>query len=591
MRPLITALLLLLGGAPGAAQGLLQVRPEPATVTLAPGGTARLRLRLRVAPGWHTFPAQPQVGPEGLGPAPLEVGLPADSGLRIAGAPRTAPPKQAWDEGFHLSLATLEGETWAEVTLQADPGLPPGARTLPLTVAYQVCRNGGCRPPETLEVPLTVALQGPPEEGGLGAFLALSLLAGAGALLTPCVLPMVPLAVSLFLQRARHRGGRPLREALAFGLGIVGTFAGLGLLLSGLLGATGLQTLATHPGVNLALGALLLVFALSLFGSLDLGLPTAWTQRLGTPSGAGIWAVALMGAAFALTSFTCTMPFVGTALVAAARGQWFRPLLGMAGFATAFALPFALLALFPAALGRLPRSGAWMGRLKAVLGFVELAAALKFLANADQVMGWGLLSRPTLLAAWVACAALAGWQLLRPLPGDTEGPGGLRLVGATLAFALAVQLASGLGGHPLGPWEAYLPPTGTADPGPAQPREPAPEAGWMEDLEAARDRARREGRPLFVDFTGVTCTNCRWMERNMFPRPAVARALEGHVRVRLWTDRRRAGDLAHRRLQLERFGTVELPLYARFSPEGALLGTQAFTRDEAAFLAFLTGAP
>lgn len=585
-------LILLLGLLAGSlqAQGLLRAWPDTAQVTLAPRGEGRLKLHLQVAPGWHTFPATPQLSPEGTGPAPLEASFPAESGLHVAGPLVTSAPKRAWDEGFRMEVSTLEGAAWVEVPLRADPGLATGEHTLRLTVNYQVCRDGGCRPPDVLEVPLTVKVDpgAPSRSSDLWAFLGLSLLTGAGALLTPCVFPMVPITVSFFLQR---QDGRPLRDALWYGAGIVATFSGLGLLLALLLGASGLQAFATHPLVNVALFALFVAFALNLFGAFELALPAALLNRLGGRSaGQGPWSLLLMGLTFSLTSFTCTMPFVGTALVSASQGRWFHPLLGMVGFATTFALPFVLLALFPSALARLPKGGGWMARMKVQLGFVELAAALKFLSNADQVLGWGLLPRSLFLGAWAACAGLATLHLLgcfrMASDPDATGPGGFRILGAAVLGTLTITFASGLLGGTLGGWEAYLPPVASA---PQVAGTPTPDGEWMEDLDQALARARREGKPLFLDFTGVTCTNCRWMERAMFPRPDVARALEGHIRVRLWTDRRREPDLSYRRLQQTRFGTVELPLYVRLDPDGKTLGTQAFTRDESTFITFLRG--
>jgi thiol:disulfide interchange protein len=599
VRFLLVVLSLFLLGQPMQAQEAAHVTFRPAQTELRgeAGGRCALRVELRVDRGWHIYaPALPEE--KGLlGFVPLVATTQRPEVLQLEGDLACSLPRKVWDAGFQRNRRILAGSAWVELPLRIAPSLPAGTYQVALGLRFQACTEENCLPPAQVRLTLplvvtrgpapgvmavpvaaTLATAGaspgpkppPTTDAGLWGFLVLAALAGGAALLTPCVFPMVPITLSFFTQRAERSSSRSLRDALAFSVGIVASFTALGLALTLLFGATGLQAFATHPALNLGLALLFVGFALSLFGWVRIALPAGLAARLGPQGGgSGLLSVGLMGLTFTLTSFTCTMPFVGTALVAASTGAWFRPALGMLVFSSVFAAPFFLLARFPALLPRLPRSGAWMGRLKAILGLVELAAALKFVSNADLVMGWGLLPRERFLGLWALCAWAIALSLLWPL----RALGWRRALAAALFLGLGLHLGTGAKG--LGGWDAFFPPSATA------------EAGWRTDYARALGEARRTGRPLFLDFTGVTCTNCRWMETQMFPRPAVARALEGFIKVRLFTDRQEAGDVANQRLQQERFQTVALPLYAILGPEGSLRRTASFTRDEGAFLAFL----
>lgn len=595
----------------------LRLRPAASEVIAQPDGAARVRIRLHmeVDPGWHTFPSFAQINTEGLGPAPLEISLSGKSALHLVGRVETYPTLSAWDAGYQMPISVLENQGWVEVVLQADKGLRPGLHEEVLLVNYQVCRDRSCLPPAVLEVPISFSItpggsklqvasaaealnesmpravppNDTPPAKGLWASLWLALLAGAGALLTPCVFPMVPITVSIFLQRAERQGRRPLADALIYGLGIVVTFSGLGLILAALFGASGVQSFATSPWVNLSLVLLFVGFALNLFGAFELRAPSWLLNRMGARAhGGNALGLFMMGLTFSVTSFTCTVPFVGSALVSAAHGKWFYPLLGMAGFSTIFALPFVALALFPSVMKRLPKGGEWMNHLKVVLGFIEVAAAVKFFSNADLTASWRLLPRERVLVLWMACSGLISLYLLGVFrlsrDQDKASVGGLRLLTATAFSALTLFFGSGLLGGPLGEWEAFLPPASMKA---TQPSNGTTQQVWLEDYSKALEAARQTGKPLFIDFTGTTCTNCRWMEQNMFSRPRVAQLMDGFVRARLFTDRRHEPDLSHQRLQQERFGSVELPLYAILTPEGRILGTSSFTRDEGEFIAFL----
>ena len=425
---------------------------------------------------------------------------------------------------------------------------------------------------------------------------------GLLSLLTPCVLPLVPLTVGFFSRSSSGgAGARPVGQALAFGAGMVATFAVVGLVVTAVFGAAGILRMATNPWVNLALAAMFVAFGLNLLGAFEIRLPWQLMTRLSSvgyelPSGAGATAaggrkggitrlalIAGMGGAFAITSFTCTAPFVGTLLVVATQGDPGWPLAGLGVYSVAFAGPFVLLALSPGVLRRLPRSGAWMQTLQRAVGIVVLAAALKFVSNASMVAGWGLLPRNRFIALWLLAALALAWVFLIGLrsPGVRRLP---RLVASGLALVLAGWLAAGLGGIPLRELEAYVPPPA----GGYRAADGAALAWWLNDYDGALAAARAEGRPLFVDFTGYTCTNCRWMEANMFPRATVRALMDRYVLVRLYTDGQGEPYRAQQQFQEDRFGTVALPYYAIIDADGQSVGTfLGMTRSTQRFASFL----
>ena len=435
-----------------------------------------------------------------------------------------------------------------------------------------------------------------------GAFFWLAISAGAFALITPCVFPMIPITASYF---AKHGGGgrrAALKNAVLFGTGIVGTFTAVGLATSVLVGAAGMSRFAASPWVNLAIAAMFVAFALNFFGLYEIRIPSGILTRLdgATRDRASTGAVGsvLMGATFAVTTFTCTAPFVGTLLVLASQGQWQQPVVGLLLFSTTFAVPFFLLALAPTVLSRLPRSGGWLKSVKIVIGLVELGAALKFVSNADLVMGWGIFSRQVVLASWaILCGVIAVYLLGARLP--LRAASRPRPIGATLAAGFAVfgiWLGLGLDGRPLGEVEPFLPPRFEDTPAGAlamaERGEEHEGLHWYQnDLDGALAAAREGGNRVFIDFTGYTCTNCRWMESNMFTVPEVAEQLERFVLARLFTDGE--GEVYEDQMdyQKEQFGTIALPLYAVLDGDGNTISTfLGLTRDRDEFLEFLKAA-
>ncbi len=288
-----------------------------------------------------------------------------------------------------------------------------------------------------------------------------------------------------------------------------------------------------------------------------------------------------MGFTLTLVSFSCTAPFVGGLLAATAGGEWFFPVLGMIVFSAAFALPFVLLALFPNALQSLPKSGNWMNALKVTLGFIELAAAIKFLSNADLIWQWGVVSRPLAIAVTVVIFAVTGVYLLGKLSlgreQAAERVGVVRLLFAIMFIGLSLYMLPGLFGAPLNSLDAYLPPRQAGDVSlfaALQGRLAAPgdDERWIEDdLDQALQAGLERGKPVLIDFTGYTCTNCRQMETNVFVDPRVAERFDrNYVLVRLFTDGLEKGQ-SFQRYQLRLTGTVALPTYAVVHPENETL--------------------
>jgi len=303
----------------------------------------------------------------------------------------------------------------------------------------------------------------------------------------------------------------------------------------------------------------------------------------------------LMGLTFSLTSFTCTAPLVGTILVAAANGELFYPIAGMLAFSTVFALPFFVLAVAPRLMHALPRSGSWMNSVKVVMGFLEIGAALKFLSNVDLVWGWNVFTREVVIAGWIALSVMIFLYLVGVFRFEHDSERRhIGLFGAINAFlfaTLALYLLTGMFGSRLGEIESFLPPAKEAASSGANANVPGinGELTWItNDYQAALSQAKASNKKIFVDYTGYTCTNCRWMEANMFTQPKVKSELEKFVRVRLYTDGEGEPYEGFQKMQEQRFGTVALPLYAIVSPDDEIIiRFEGLTRDQNEFIAFL----
>ncbi|MCB2155116.1 thioredoxin family protein [bacterium] len=444
---------------------------------------------------------------------------------------------------------------------------------------------------------------------GMAGLAGAAFLLGLISLLTPCVFPMIPITISFFTKRAASTRAKQVGLSSIYAGSIVAGFAILGFGLAvamrlfgwGVERAGAINQLAANPWLNLGLAALFIVFALSLFGLFEMQLPSSWTQKLQKRSSGRTDAMGamLMAIVFVIVSFTCTGPIVGPLIVLTLEGHWLKPFVGLTAYAVGFSLPFFVLGLVPQAISALPKSGGWLNSTKVVMGFLELAAALKFLSNSDLVWSWNFFTREILLATWVTISFLTTLYLIGMvrLPHDPEksavGPG--RLMLAIVFGTISLYLTVGLFGGRLHTFiESYLPPDAASRRGGTTVvvagggHAEVEELDWiLNDYEAALALAKKENTPLFVDFTGWTCTNCRLMEKEMFPRPRVNELLEKYILVSLYTDDKDVGE-KYQRMQAERFGTFSLPFYAIVTPDEETVATfSGLTRNEDEFVDFL----
>ncbi len=396
-------------------------------------------------------------------------------------------------------------------------------------------------------------------EESLWGYLLFAFVLGLTSLITPCVFPMVPMTVTFFL-RDNQTKREGIRKALIFGVSIILIYTLAGTLFAVLLGAEGLNALATHWAPNLFVFVAFIVFALSFFGLFEINAPYQLVNRADRQAEkGGLIGIFFMAATLVLVSFSCTLPIVGNVVVLAAGGQVLKPVLAMFFYSLAFAIPFTVFAIFPEWIKGLPKSGGWLNSVKVTLGFLELALCLKFFSIADQAYHWGLLDREVNLALWIVIFGLLGIYLLGKLPmkGDTplENVSVPRLLLATLVFSFVVYLIPGLWGAPLKALAGYLPPMhthdfnlaedqsssdGIAGCGPAKYGDflhlPHGLSGYF-DYKQALACARQQRKPLFIDFTGHGCTNCREMEAVVWSDPAVlARLKNDFVIVALYVD-------------------------------------------------------
>jgi thiol:disulfide interchange protein DsbD len=586
----------------------LSVEPAP----VAPGGKALLKMAGRIDEGWHLYSAS----------------SPAATPTKILLAPNAAvekyrllqpPPKRSFDPNFNSDTETYEGEVAFLLEVALKPDAPAGPVELAISARYQTCNPKMCVPTKwsgtaTLTVDLaaktaapvvpagyaepvapasgpgSAAPAGPAPSESLGAFLVVAFGLGLASIFTPCVFPMIPITMSYFLNRPTGGRRESVMQAVVFCLGIIVLFSGLGLAASAVLGPAGVKQLGANKWVNGFISALFIAFGMSLLGAFEITIPSSILTPLNKSADRGGYAGSLlMGLTFSLSSFACVGPFVGTLLAGSLTGAATRPLFGMLTFAAGLALPFFLLALFPGFLTRLPRSGGWLARVKVVMGFVILAVSLKYLSSVDQVLQLGWLTRERFLAAWIVLFAMAGLYLLGFLrmegikPDDPLGLG--RLLSGIAFLIFAISLVPGMSGAKLGDLDAYVPMASGEVSGGGAPSSLV----WMKDqYREALDRARREGKLIFVDFTGYACTNCHWMRANMLSKPEIVAVLKDFVLVELYTDGTDAASEANQKLQLEKFGTIAEPFYVILDPDEKLIAKfEGQTNDVAEYLGFL----
>jgi thiol:disulfide interchange protein DsbD len=605
MRKVLIAIVLLSLSVLGFAAGEVKWQALSTDKPLTVSSSSNLTIEATIAEGWHLYSVVDQDGP-----FPTTF---SGEGIEIGKPIREATLVREMDKGFQKEIEFFKGKATfiLPVTVTGDP------KAAKLSVRFQVCKDGTCIPPTSVDISLnqlpvvaSSATNLPPvktngskgdnsseaskvqdaKNAGLWAYLNLAFLAGLTALLTPCVFPMIPITVSFFSKRREE--GSAVKQAFLYCGGIIGTFTILGILASVIAGATGLSRLANNPWLNLGLAGIFIVLSLSLFGVFEIGLPSKFVNKFDATGKTGWIAPIFMGLTFSLTSFTCTLPFVGAVLVSSAGGDYLYPTLGMLAFSTAFSIPFFLLALFPQAVSKLPKSGSWMVVVKAYMGFIELIAAVKFLSTFDLAFQLGVLTREVNLALWFLLLVLAGIYLLGwiQLPKVEEGKIGMfRRVFAIFTLVLAGWVANGLNGSSLGKLVGFLPPTPYPYKSGAKPVGKLEwERGFAEDLTSAIAEAQKSGKPIFIDFTGQYCTNCRVMEANVFPNPEVTKAFGNFVGVTLYTDRNTEADNKNAKYQMELTKTSTLPTYAIVQPDGkTLVSSVPFTENPQKFAEWL----
>ena len=452
--------------------------------------------------------------------------------------------------------------------------------------------------------------------------LLMGFIGGLLAVCMPCIWPIIPMTVSFFLKRAKtdkktmvstNRQG--IKDAIAYGLSIIVIYLGLGLLVTALFGSDTLNAMSTNAVFNIFLFVLLVVFALSFFGWFEIKLPDSWANAVDTKASttSGLLSIFLMAFTLVLVSFSCTAPIIGLLLVeTTTSGNWLAPALGMFGFALALALPFTLFALFPAWLKQAPKSGSWMNMLKIVLGFIELAFALKFFSVADLAYGWHLLDREVFLSLWIVIFVLLGAYLCGWLKFQSDEIGGemnkpmpvVCIMGGLVSLAFAIYMVPGLWGAPCKAVSAFAPPMNTQD---FNINTKVVEAKFT-DYDEGMAAAKAQGKPVLIDFTGFGCVNCRKMEAAVWTDAKVADMLsDDFVLISLYVDDKtplkepfevtdangntktlRTVGAKWSYLQSSKFGANAQPFYVVLDNNGKpLTSSRAYDEDIAEYIKFL----
>ncbi len=611
-------------------------------------------LTAAIEPGWHLYNTRLPAG----GPIPTTVEWKKLDGVKLDGTLKpSSKPHEQHDDTFDMTLQWWTGT----VTLTQAFTATTGQFSLEGQVRYMACNDVTCTAPTTepvslkgnapslqagkpqepqaadtalsvqpadtvatvttdteAEVPDTWApvasLRADGTESAAGSSLWWIFWAcfGGGllALLTPCVWPIIPMTVSFFLKKSESQASA-VRSAAVYGLSIVIIYVALGLALTAAFGASTLNAIATNAVANIVFFLLLVVFAISFFGAFSLELPASWSSRLdkAATSTTGLLSIFFMAFTLVIVSFSCTGPIIGTLLVEAA-GQANRigPAVGMLGFSLALAIPFTLFALFPSWLKGLPKSGGWLNTVKVVLGFLELALSLKFLSVADLAYGWHILDREVFLALWIAIFGLLGLYLLGVFNFKSDGEKQSRGIGvvrfflALASLAFTAYLVPGLWGAPLRATSAFVPPLTTQDFNLADDQ-----MTHFNDYDKGMEAAAKAGKPVFLDFSGYGCVNCRKMDGAVLSTQPVQQLLaDEFVTIELMVDDKHHlpqpryvvenghqvelatyGDLWSY-LQRHKFGANSQPYYVVLDPQGRLLsGPFAYKESVTEFIHFL----
>ena len=563
------------------------------------------------------------------GPLPTEISV-GGTAVGVVASVIEPEPVHTFDPGFETDTYYHSGNIQFLVPVRLKRDLEPGNYDIVADIFFQVCNARLCYPPMTKSDTVNIIIESgtprsdrmsftaanvtssdknPSNLSGVHSLLGLLLLAIGGAVLSwvmPCVYPMVPIIISFFGKLSDEKQIGRSTVATMYGIGISGTFVVIGLvvgLLSWGVNDVATQTryanignfIATNAWINLVFGILFIFFALWMFGIINVNVAGRLlnkTDQAGQSAKSAYLGSLLLGVAFAITSFSCTVPVVGSLLVVAASGTasgLFTSLYGMTIYGVVFAAPFVALSFFPTALKRLPRSGEWMETLKIVFGFIELAAAVKFLWVTDLEWKINLLPRNVVLTLFILISIAQVVYLLGLYtvgPSERKQPlriGRGRLFGIVLTVLVMLPIGLSLLAAPTYHYanlprfvdeviEALVPPPPTED-------ETAKKEGWfVDDYFGALAKAKEEGKPLFIDFTGVYCANCRVMERRVFPTKPVKEQFDKMILARLYVDKKDSLSKAFAQLQFERYQQATQPYYVMLDPsdESTLIDTGGY---------------
>ena len=607
-------------------------------------GAYELVFHASVEPCWHTYSQHLESFD---GPMPTAFRIDWPEGFAPAGEVEECEPLVQFDPTFEMDVNMFEEEVYF---VQRFTGPDAGTEVISGAITFMACEEEKCVFPPDLEFEAAFEARKsaserpdfcPPsqhlcdhggtsegtveestdgeEEEGLSGVFFLGMLLGFAALLTPCVFPMIPMTVSFFTKQSKTRS-EGIRNALIYGFFIIFIYTGLGLLLTAVFGVDILNVISTDPFFNVFLFLLLVVFGASFLGAFEIQLPTSWANKTDQAADrGGLIGIFFMAATLAIVSFSCTGPLVGSALAGAATGSFAAPTAVMFGFSLALALPFMLFSAFPGWLNSLPQSGGWLNSVKVVLGLLEIGFAFKFLSNADLVLQLGLLQRELFIAIWVVVALciafyLFGW-ILFPHDSKTERIGVFRFSVGMVFFTLGVYLMPGMWGAPVNLISGFPPPMfysewngGGGHGGGAGESGGHVEARFT-DYEEGLAAAKAEGKPVVLDFTGWACVNCRKMEEQVWPDPAVVDLLTNEVvLVSLYVDERKDLPESEQReesyggktfkiktvgnkwsyMQASQFNTNSQPFYVMLDHDGEPLGEGVgYDPDAGIFVDFL----
>lgn len=599
------------------------------------GNIYHLEFTCSVPAGWHIY----DVKEYNNGPISTSVKLEGEA-KAIGALTLTSNVKEEYDSAFGMVIGTCEGAVSMLLKVESNAAAPKQIKAI---IEWQACREGACSAPEEQEINITLpataelnssanttttgSIRDAQSSKSLWSTILEAILWGFVALLTPCVFPMVPMTVSFFLKKSGDKTkGRFM--AMMYGLSIVALYTipiAIIILITYFAGGDSgivfiFNWLATHWIPNLLFFIIFMIFAASFFGAFEIVMPTSLVNKADAKSEkGGLFGVFFMALTLVLVSFSCTGPIVGTILIKSTQGEIWEPIITMLAFSAAFALPFTIFAFVPSLLKNLPKSGGWLNSVKVVLGFLELALGLKFLSVADQIYGWGILDREVYLALWIVIFTLLGFYLLGKIRFANDSPAGhltvTRLILSIIVFSFVVYMIPGMWGAPLKAISGYLPPIESQDfvissnsvaTDGAAKSSTISNSNKVYNFKEALRLSEQSGKPIFLDFTGKACVNCREMEARVLNNSRVQQILsENYIVLELYGDTRnplpesewvktsggtilKTDGKVNSNLLLERYGVNAMPYYLLLDSKGnPLTAPRGYNLNVEEFIAYL----